>query len=84
MSLAKRGLGRGLEALLVDVPLATEHSQLSPLLEQGQSVVNPQLTASAELQHLQEIAETLQQEGRWLLKEAEALRDFLDDFSAIL
>ncbi len=80
MTAQKRGLGRGLEALLVDVapPIRVKevvqlaHSP-SPTLLDDQAVI----TAIA-------LMKAIQKENANLVKEVEALKDLLDDFEALV
>jgi hypothetical protein len=83
MVLAKRGLGRGLEALLVEVPVMAETSQHLSAIEQPQDSQNNPSVAS-DIQAFQDIAENMQTENRLLIKEAEALKGFLDDFETLV
>ncbi len=83
MVAAKRGLGRGLEALLVEVPVMAETSQHIFAIEQPQDSQNNPLLAT-DLRAFQDIAENMQTENRLLLKEAEALKSFLDDFETMV
>lgn len=77
MSLKKRGLGRGLEALLVDVSVKKEKHQLQTL--------PPDDMHSDELQELAiELIETIQKENLNLVQEAETLRTLMDEFEAML
>ena len=77
MNIKKRGLGRGLEALLVDVSVKEEKHQLQTL--------PPDDMNSDELQELAiELIETTQKENLNLLEEAEALKTLMDEFEAML
>ena len=68
MTAQKRGLGRGLEALLIDVP-AKESVQAAPADIQ---------TATAIL------VKAIQQENANLIQEAEALKALLADFETLV
>ena len=88
MSLKKRGLGRGLEALLVDVDTkdAKHQSQILPIdiLQPGKHPPPDEMN-SDELQELAlALIETIQQENLNLLQEAEALRNLLDEFEVMV
>jgi hypothetical protein len=88
MSLKKRGLGRGLEALLVNVSTIEEKHQLQTLpidiLQRG-SHLPPDDMSSDELQDMAiELLETIQKENLSLLQEAEALRKLIDEFEAMV
>ena len=82
MTLKKRGLGRGLEALLVDVsgqeqtlPLDATNSDKTPTIIN--KIADPETMALA-------LIETLQQENLTLLQEAVALRELVDEFAAMV
>jgi len=88
MSLKKRGLGRGLEALLVDVSTKEEKHQQQTLpidiLQRGNHLP-PDDINSDELQKLAiTIIETIQNEDLRLLQEAEALKMLIDEFEAMV
>lgn len=83
MVLAKRGLGRGLEALLVEVPVITEtslHSHDTGLSHNNQHTP----FVVADLPHAHKLSENNQPLIRVLLNEAEAIKDLLTDLEAIL
>jgi hypothetical protein len=81
MTAQKRGLGRGLEALLVDVatPIRAKevvqlaHNQPSPTLLDDHAVIAAITLMKA-----------IQKENANLVKEVEALKDLLDDFEALV
>jgi hypothetical protein len=83
MSLTKKGLGRGLEALLVEVPTLAESSlqsydaQSLPTSDNNPFVV-------AELYATNSLPNHKATSQQVLLKEAEALRSFLDDLETTL
>ena len=93
MNLKKRGLGRGLEALLVDVsakevrPFLHHGNHLPPdamnsdELQRGAVIINkmtdPEAVALA-------LIETLQQENLNLLQEAVVLRQLVDEFETMV
>lgn len=83
MVLAKRGLGRGLEALLVKVPIMARASQQISTIEQAQVSQNQELV-SVDLQNSLHPIETDPLKNHLLLQEAEALKSFLDDFETML
>jgi hypothetical protein len=88
MSLKKRGLGRGLEALLVDVSTKEEKQQLRTLpidiIQRGYHLP-PDDMNSDELQELAiALIETIQKENLNLLQEAKALRKLIDEFEAMV
>lgn len=88
MSLKKRGLGRGLEALLVNVSTIEEKHQLQTLpidiLQRGNHLP-PDDMNSDELQDMAiELLETIQKENLSLLQEAEALRKLIEEFEAMV
>ena len=80
MSLAKRGLGRGLEALLVEVPLISEPT--------NSSTTDYDADAASPAQEIHEsnhrIINTRQTEVDTLLQDAQALNTCLDDLIATL
>ncbi|SJM95503.1 hypothetical protein [Crenothrix polyspora] len=83
MVLAKRGLGRGLEALLVEMPVMAEKALHSHDLESSHNNQhNPFVVA--DLPHTQKLSEHKQPLSRVLLGEAEALKALLGDLEAIL
>ena len=88
MSLKKRGLGRGLEALLVDVSSKEGKHQLKtqPVDNLHQGIHMPSDDMNSD--ELQDIAialiETIQKENFNLLQEAECLRNLLDEFEAMV
>ncbi len=88
MNFKKRGLGRGLEALLVDVSVKEEKHQLQTLpidtLQRGNHL-SPDDMNSDELQNVAiELIETIQKENLNLLHEAEVLRTLIDEFEAMV
>jgi hypothetical protein len=88
MNFKKRGLGRGLEALLVDVSVKEEKHQLQTLpidTHQRGNHLYPNDMNSDELQNVAiELIETIQKENLNLVQEAEALRTLMDEFEAML
>ena len=93
MNLKKRGLGRGLEALLVDVsakedrpslhhgnhlpPDAMNSDELQAVPTTINKMTDPEAVALA-------LIETLQQENFNLLQEAVGLRELVDEFEAMV
>lgn len=84
MVLVKRGLGRGLEALLVEMPGVVDTSLHSYGMEGLQQDNQHAPFVVAELPYVQESPENRQTLRGVLLKEAEALKNFLDDFETML
>ena len=92
MNLKKRGLGRGLEALLVDVSAKEDRSSLhhgGHLPPDAMS--SAELAAPAIINKITDpeavalaLIETLQQENLNLLQEAVALRELVDEFKAMV
>lgn len=83
MTLTKRGLGRGLEALLTEVPIMAETALHSQGLAVQQDHQVDQFVV-AELQHPVELTENKQTLRGVLLNEAEALKSFLEDFETMV
>jgi hypothetical protein len=94
MTFKKRGLGRGLEALLVDVSNKEDKHQLQSLpidnLHRG-SHLPPEDMDSDELKEMDEreaiaiaLIDTIQKETLNLLQEAEGLKVLLDEFEAMV
>jgi hypothetical protein len=88
MTIKKRGLGRGLEALLVDVSPKEEKHQLQTLpidiLQRGDHLPADDIS-SYELQNIAiELIETIQKENLNLLQEANGLRMLIDEFEAMI
>ena len=92
MTVKKRGLGRGLEALLVDVSAKEDktslhHGNLPPdtmnsdELQKVSSAVNK--ITDAEIVALA-LIETMHQENLNLLQEAVALKELVDEFAAMI
>jgi hypothetical protein len=82
MTAQKRGLGRGLEALLVDVTThvkAREEAQLP----QTQSTT-PELSDDHAVIAAIALMKAIQKENANLVKEVEALKELLDDFEALV
>ncbi len=93
MAIKKRGLGRGLEALLVDVPVTEGNSQqLSPSkdIDNGQPDALakkpeiPQRIEEANVQYSSALIEILRKENTNLLLEAEDLRKLLNELTEII
>ena len=94
MAIKKRGLGRGLEALLVDVSVTEDNSQQqSPpstgidsnetdtLIEKPEA---PQLIEKTNAQYSSALIEILRKENANLLHEAEDLRKLLNELTVII
>ncbi|MDO9212793.1 MAG: hypothetical protein Q8Q54_14805 [Methylococcales bacterium] len=77
MTTQKRGLGRGLEALLVDVAKPVKAKE---------SVPTPHATLADDHAAIATIAlmKAIQKENANLIKEVEVLKDLLDDFEALV
>ena len=92
MNLKKRGLGRGLEALLVDVSAKEDRSSLHHGDHLPPDAMNSaELAAPAVINKITDpeavalaLIETLQQENLNLLQEAVALRELVDEFEAMV
>jgi uncharacterized protein YlxW (UPF0749 family) len=75
MTAQKRGLGRGLEALLVDV--SSPVSSIAQRAKTQPSDDNAIISAVA-------LMKAIQKENANLIKEVEALKELLDDFEALV
>ncbi len=99
MTLKKRGLGRGLEALLVDVSAKDELHQSQAMQADCQTVpdetrsipVNGGADAGAQAGEVDgrtamviELFKNIQREHLVLLEEAEALRKMIEEFESIV
>lgn len=80
MNLKKRGLGRGLEALLADDSVNEEQHQ--PVKEVRQGEIQPAAGAEVDKQTAMVVAffKSIQKEHRTLLEEAESLSKLLEEF----
>jgi hypothetical protein len=74
MTAQKRGLGRGLEALLVDVAKPARAKESVPTTH----------TTLADDHAAIALMKAIQKENANLIKEVEALKDLLDDFEALV
>ena len=92
MTFKKRGLGRGLEALLVDVSNKEDKHQLQTMpidnLHRGSHLPTDDMD-SDELKEMDEreaiaLIETIQKENLNLLQEAEGLRNLIAEFEAMV
>ncbi len=93
MTIKKRGLGRGLEALLVDVPV-TEDNPQQPLASASiansepdaliEKLETPQFIEETNAQYANTLVEKLRQENATLLHEAEALRTLINELTDII
>ena len=90
MTFKKRGLGRGLEALLVDVSSKEEKHQLQSLpidnnLHRGSHLLPDDMDSDDEREVIAiALIETIQKETLNLLQEAEGLKALLDEFEALV
>lgn len=77
MTAQKRGLGRGLEALLVDVskPVVLKDSVQRPI----PTIADEQTVIAAV-----SLMKAIQKENANLMKEVEALKELLDDFETLV
>lgn len=84
MTFKKRGLGRGLEALLAD-DAANEQKQ-QPVKEGRQGETQPAAVAEVDKQTAMVVAffKEIQKDHRTLLEEAENLRKLIEDFESII
>ncbi|MGZ4979526.1 MAG: hypothetical protein ACXV8O_20515 [Methylobacter sp.] len=84
MSLRKRGLGRGLEALLAEES-AREDRQL-PVKDEAAEEAQSATVAEVDKQAAMVVAffKGVQKEHRTLLEEAENLKKMIEDFEAII
>jgi hypothetical protein len=82
MTAQKRGLGRGLEALLVDVstPVPVDKEGVQPPQTQPDSNA---LDDNAVISTVA-LIKAIQKENANLVKEVEALKNLLDDFEALV
>ena len=81
MTAQKRGLGRGLEALLVDVATPIRAKEVVQL---AQSQPSPTLLDDQAVIAAVALIKAIQKENANLIKEVEALKDLLDDFEALV
>jgi hypothetical protein len=84
MNLKKRGLGRGLEALLADDSAGEQKQQPTTDVRQGE--MQPAAVAEVDKQTAMVVAffKEVQKEHRELLEEAEALKQMIEDFESII
>ncbi len=82
MTAQKRGLGRGLEALLVDV--STPIRAKKEVVQLPQSEPSPALADDHTVITAVALIKAIQKENANLVKEVEALKDLLDDFEALV
>ncbi len=80
MNLKKRGLGRGLEALLAD------EDKHQPVKEARQGETQPAAVVEADKQTAMVVAffKSIQKEHHTLLEEAESLRKLIEEFESIV
>ncbi len=84
MTLRKRGLGRGLEALLVDVADKEEKHQPVPVATDGSASGTQAREVDGRTAMVVELFKSIQREHLVLLDEAEALRALIDEFESIV
>jgi hypothetical protein len=77
MTAQKRGLGRGLEALLVDVNAPI---RIRETVQPAPAQLTDERAAIATIA----LMKAIQKENANLIKEVEALKDLLDDFEALV
>lgn len=84
MNLKKRGLGRGLEALLADDSADEEKDQ--PVKEAHQGETRPAVAPEIDKQTAMVVAffKSIQKEHHGLLEEAESLRKLIEEFESIV
>lgn len=84
MTLKKRGLGRGLEALLAEDSAQEENHQ--PVKDGRQGETQSATDAQVDKQTAMVVAfvKGIQKEHRTLLEEAESLRQLIEDFESII
>jgi hypothetical protein len=78
MNLKKRGLGRGLEALLADDAADEDNHQPARALRQGET--RPAADPDKQTALVVSFFKSVQKEHHTLLEEAEGLRQLLDEF----
>ena len=88
MTLKKRGLGRGLEALLVDVAAGEDRQPADASQQRGRHLSSDAMNAddsrkTADPEPLA-LIETLKQENLMLLQEVAVLRQLLDEFETMV
>lgn len=83
MTLKKRGLGRGLEALLAD-DLANEESQQPIKEEYHGEVQSAAVEVDKQAAMVVAFFKGIQKEHHTLLEEAENLRKLIEDFESII
>jgi hypothetical protein len=84
MNLKKRGLGRGLEALLADGSANEQKHQ--PVKDVREGETQPAVAPEVDKQTAMVVAffKSIQKEHRTLLEEAESLRKLLEEFESIV
>jgi len=84
MSLRKRGLGRGLEALLAED--SAKEDRLHPVKDRSTEDVRSEAIAEVDKQAAMVVAffKGVQKEHHTLLEEAENLKKMIEDFEAII
>ena len=86
MAIKKRGLGRGLEALLVDVPVPEDNSQ-QPSPTTGTANNRPvtfHCIEETNAQYASTLIEILRKENANLLQEAESLKKLINELTDII
>ncbi|GEM_PF-1165373 len=97
MAIKKRGLGRGLEALLVDVPVTEDNSQQQSSPSTGIAGINsnetdiliekletPPFIEETNAQYANTLIDSLRKKNANLLHEAEALRTLINELTDII
>jgi len=84
MTFKKRGLGRGLEALLADESVKEERHQ--PVKDMNQAEVQPAVADEEDGRTAMVVAlfKNIQREHLALLEEAETLRKLIEEFESIV
>jgi|APCry1669189101_1035198.scaffolds.fasta_scaffold108693_1 hypothetical protein len=94
MAIKKRGLGRGLEALLVDVPVTEDNSEQQSSPSTGinsnetdiliEKLETPPFIEETNAQYANTLIDSLRKKNANLLHEAEALRTLIDELTQII
>ena len=94
MAIKKRGLGRGLEALLVDVPVTEDNSEQQSSPSTGinsnetdiliEKLETPPFIEETNAQYANTLIDSLRKKNANLLHEAEDLRKLLNELTVII
>lgn len=86
MTFKKRGLGRGLEALLADDSVKEDKHQPTKNLSQNEIESTPIVVAEVDVRSAMvvELFKSIQREHLILLEEAEALKKLIEEFESIV